>query len=333
MSRSSRRRFLTSVAGAGVALAAAPRFARAAPEKITFQLDWIAYGRHAPFYTALEKGFYGKRDLDVTIQQGTGTLQGLRTLVAGQAPFIFNDIGSMIVLRGKENVKIRSLACIFQKAPHTLFYLKSRGIAKPKDFEGRKIAFSPGDSPRLIFPAFATANGIDESKVSWLSVDPNSKNAVLLNGNVDGMVTYVFTMPVLQKAAKAGDEVGAFVYSDWGVDFYSNGLLALEEYVVKNPDICRRFVQATMEGVAYTLANPAEAVSIMKKYQPQLDEGSATKEVAILKDLIAADPSGKAKLGAMTREKMQQTADLMAKYLELRVAIPVDEVFTNDFLA
>jgi NitT/TauT family transport system substrate-binding protein len=329
----SRRKFLAQTVGAGVALVAGPRFARAAAEKITFQLDWIAYGRHAPFYVALEKGFYGKRDLDVTIQQGTGTLQGLRTLVAGQAQFIFNDIGSMMVLRARDNVKIKALACIFQKAPHTLFYLKSSGIAKPKDFEGKKIAFSPGDSPRLIFPAFAQANGIDESKVSWLSVDPNSKNAMLLNRNTEGMVTYIFTIPILQKAAPAGEEVGAFVYSDWGVDFYSNGLLVMEDYLAKNPAVAKRFVQATMEGVEYTLANAQEAVTIMKKYQPQMDEGAAVKEVAILRDLIAADATKKVRLGSMTREKMQQTADLMAKYLDLKGSFGVEEAFTNDYLS
>src|SRR5438876_9711285 len=103
--KTSRRSFLTQAAGAGVALAAGSRFAHAAPDKINFQLDWIAYGRHAPFYVALEKDFYSKRDLDVNILQGTGTLQGLRTLIAGQAQFIFNDIGSMMVLRARDNVR------------------------------------------------------------------------------------------------------------------------------------------------------------------------------------------------------------------------------------
>jgi NitT/TauT family transport system substrate-binding protein len=328
-----RRTFLTQAAGAGVALAAGSRLAHAAPDKINFQLDWIAYGRHAPFYVALDKGFYGKRDLEVNILQGTGTLQGLRTLLAGQAQFIFNDIGSMMVLRTRDNAKIKALACIFQKAPHTMFYMKSSGISKPKDLEGKKVAFSPGDSPRLIFPAFAQANGIDESKVSWLSVDPNSKNAMLLNKTTDGMVTFIFTKPILDKSAPAGDEVGAFVYSDYGVDFYSNGLLVMEDYLAKNPAIARRFVQATLEGVAYALANGTESVAIMKKYQPQMDEGAALKEIDILRNLSSADPSKKAPLGSMTRERMQQTADLMAKYLDLKGTTKVEDAFTNEFLS
>jgi hypothetical protein len=64
-----------------------------------------------------------------------------------------------------------------------------------------------------------------------------------------------------------------------------------------------------------------------------MDEGAAVKEVAILHDLIAADPTKKTRLGIMTREKMQQTADLMAKYLDLKGSFGVEEAFTNDYLS
>jgi NitT/TauT family transport system substrate-binding protein len=332
-SLASRRTFLAHGASLGAVVVAGSRMrpAKAAAEKINFQLDWIAFGRHAPYYAALDNGFYGKRGLDVSIAQGRGTLQSIRTLLAGQSQFVFLDIGVMLNVRAKEGAKIKALACMYQRTPHTLFYMKNKGIEKPKDLEGKTVAFSPGDSPKLMFPAFAKANGIDESKVKWLSVDPNSKNAVLLNGNVDGMVTFVFTLPVLQKAAKAGDEVGTFVYSDWGADFYSNGLGAMEDYIKAKPDVTRNFVQATMEGVAFTLANPKEAISILKKHQPQLDEETALKETDILRKLIGEAP-GK-KLGAMTPEMMDATQDLMVKYLDLPKRIPLDEAFTNEFLA
>ena len=327
----SRRAFLAHGAGLGAALAAgSPMRPAKAAEKINFQLDWIAYGRHAPYYAALDNGFYSKRGLDVSIAQGRGTLQSIRTLVAGQSQFVFLDIGVMLNVRAKEGARVKALACMYQRTPHTLFYLKNKGIEKPKDLEGKTVAFSPGDSPKLMFPAFAKANGIDEAKVKWLSVDPNSKNAVLLNGNVDGMVTFVFTLPVLQKAAKAGDEVGTFVYSDWGADFYSNGLGAMEDYIKAKPEVTRNFVQATMEGVAFTLAQPKQAVAILKKHQPQLDEETALKEVEILRKLIGEAP-GK-KLGSMTREMMEATQDLMVKYLDLPKPIPVEEAFTNEFL-
>ena len=72
---------------------------------------------------------------------------------------------------------------------------------------------------------------------------------------------------------------------DFGADFYSNGIGAMEDYIKEKPVVTRDFVQATMEGVAFTLANPKEAVAILKKHQPQLDEDAALKEVEILRDL------------------------------------------------
>ena len=197
-------------------------------------------------------------------------------------------------MRAQDNVKIKALACMYQKTPHTLFYIKNNGIAKPKDLEGKKVAFSPGDSPRLMFPAFAKANGIDESKVSWLSVDPNSKNAMLLNrqrrrhGDLH-----------LHHAGPAESRQGGRRGRRLRLLRLGRGLLfqrprCVEDYIkAKNPDVTQHFVQATMEGVAFTLANAEEAVAILKKHQPQLDEESALKEVEILRNLISADGTKK----------------------------------------
>ncbi|HET9716158.1 MAG TPA: ABC transporter substrate-binding protein [Pseudolabrys sp.] len=325
---------MRNTVGVGVAAIAGSRIssARAATEKINFQLDWIPYGRHAPYYAALEKGFFSGKGLDVSIAQGRGTLQGIRTLIAGQSQFVFQDLGVMMAVRAKEHAKIMALACMYQKSPHTVFYIKGRGISKPKDLEGKKIAFSPGDSPKLMFPAFAKANGVDESKINWVSVDPNSKNAVLLNHSADAMITYLFTLPVLQKAAQGGDVVETFVYSDFGADFYSNGLGAMEEYVKQKPDVTRNFVHACMEGVKFTIEHPAEAVAMLKKHQPQLDEETAIKEVAILRKLISYD-NHEGPLGSITQKKMQATQDLMVEYLGLQNPAPVAEMFTNQFLS
>jgi NitT/TauT family transport system substrate-binding protein len=329
----SRRTFLRATAGAGLAFAAGvrPRVARAATEKINFQLDWIPFGRHTPYYAALENGFYSQKGLDVTILQGRSTIQGIRTLVAGQSQFIFQDIAVMMSVRATEGSKIKALACMYQKTPHTLFYIEGPSMRKPKDIEGKKIAFTPGDSPRRMFPAFAKASGIDESKVSWLSVDPNSKNAVLLNHQTEGMVTYIFTLPVLQKAAQNGDKVGAFVYGDYGADFYSNGIGAMEDYIKEKPVVTRDFVQATMKGLKFTLDHPKDAVGMLKKHQPQLDEEVALKEVEILRNLSNAKNAKV--LGSMTKEKMQETQDLMVKYMDLKSPVNVSDAYTNEFLS
>ena len=221
----SRRKFFQAV-GSVVAISGMPqvRPAHAANEKVTFQLDWIPFGRHAPYYAALDKGFYSRRGLDVSVSQGTGSVPGLRALATGQVNFLFGDIGSMIAVRSRDNVRAMALACMYREDPeYNIFYQGFWNSQNPKDLEGRKLAYSPGD--RVMFPAFALANAIDELKISWLSADPTRKTHLLLTGNADSMMTYLFTKPVLQRAAKPGEVIDGFVFSDWGADFYSNGLL------------------------------------------------------------------------------------------------------------
>ncbi len=127
----------------------------------------------------------------------------------------------MIAARVRANLKMKAVSCVYQKAPHTAFFIKGKGIAAPKDLEGKKLGFSAGNSPKIMFPAFAEANHIDQSKLNWLAADPNSLNSLLLNHQADVILTYLFTLPVLQKSAQNGEQIGTFVYSDFGANFYA----------------------------------------------------------------------------------------------------------------
>jgi NitT/TauT family transport system substrate-binding protein len=49
------------LAGAGPALPAH------AAEKVTLRLDWSYWGGHAPFFVAVEKGFFARRGLEVAV--------------------------------------------------------------------------------------------------------------------------------------------------------------------------------------------------------------------------------------------------------------------------
>jgi ABC-type nitrate/sulfonate/bicarbonate transport system substrate-binding protein len=86
-----------------------------------------------------------------------------------------------------------------------------------------------------------------------------------------------------------------------------------------------------MKGLKFTLDNPKEAVAMLKKHQPQLDSDVALQEVEILRDISNAKNTKV--LGSMTKEKMEETQDLMVKYMDLKNPVTVSETFTNDYLA
>ena len=70
---------------------------------------------------------------------------------------------------------------------------------------------------------------------------------------------------------------------------------------------------------------------MLKKHQPQLDSDVALQEVEILRDISNA--KNIKILGSMTKEKMEETQDLMVKYMDLKNPVTVSETFTNDYLA
>jgi NitT/TauT family transport system substrate-binding protein len=86
-----------------------------------------------------------------------------------------------------------------------------------------------------------------------------------------------------------------------------------------------------MKGLKFTLDHPKEAVGMLKKHQPQLDEEVALQEVEILRGIT--DSKKLKVLGSMTMEKMQETQDLMVKYMDLKNPVPLDQAFTNEFLS
>ena len=56
------------VALAGLTLGAAP----AAAQKLTFTLNWVAGGDHAPYFYALRQGWYREAGIEVDFEQSRG---------------------------------------------------------------------------------------------------------------------------------------------------------------------------------------------------------------------------------------------------------------------
>ena len=63
----------------------------------------------------------------------------------------------MIAVRSRDGVRANG-PCVYvsEDSEYNIFHQGVAGISKPKDLEGRKLAYTPGD--RVMFPAFALAN-------------------------------------------------------------------------------------------------------------------------------------------------------------------------------
>src|SRR5262245_3158852 len=80
---------------------------------IKFALDWRWEGPAAPFTVALDKGYFKAEGLDVTIDTGSGSVEGINRVASGAYQMSFADINSLIRFRDKpENAPVKAVMMV-----------------------------------------------------------------------------------------------------------------------------------------------------------------------------------------------------------------------------
>ncbi|MFQ5913575.1 MAG: ABC transporter substrate-binding protein [Nitrospinota bacterium] len=326
------RRFAT-LAAVGAALLFLGLGQAIAAEKVQFALDWIPIGKHAGFTAALDQGYFKESGLDVTFIRGHGSGRTVKDVASGVAPIGFADIAAQIIYAGRNPGRpLLSLAVIHDKSMYVIFSLKGTGIRKPKDLEGHSIAATPGDGSRVIFPALAAINDVDESKIKWVDMAPGASIPSLFKGNVDGIGLYNASYPILARgAAKQGKRISTLLYSDFGVDVYSNGVFAPHSVVKKREDMVRKVVQGIIKGHHWAVENPKEAIDAFLKQYPQSNRGIAIDMWEMAMDHLLTPTAAKQGIGYQDAKKMRYTRDVLVKYFKLPYKPDLDAIYTNKY--
>lgn len=174
--------------------------------------------------------------------------------------------------------------------------------------------------PRL-FEAYAQAAGTDSAQVDWSVVSSGAIASTLVLGRADAVGYYSLSEAILGKAT-GGQELVQLRYSDAGLDFYSNGIIASERILDENLDVVRRFSEATWRGVRDAIANPQEAAAIMNRHHSQIDMDVAEGEIIAVGGLLSEDQSG-----VIDIDRMRQTVDVVSGAYDLQNPVTATDVF------
>ena len=313
-----------AVAFVSMLAAAGARPADAA--ETNFITDFGFNGRHAYFYVAREKGYYKAEGFDVNFLRGQGSADAIKKVAAGIATFGFADAGSLVLARGNDGVPVKLVAIVYAKPPQAIFAIKGSSIASPKDLEGKTVADTASSSVRLLFPAFAKAAGIDADKVKWVVAEGSALPSLLANGRADAICQFSVGEPLIA-AATAPKEIVRINYKDVGLDYYGNGIIASDEMIAKNPDQVRAFVRA--KGMKDAFANPADAATIMAKYQKELSPAVIEGETRLVSEL--SEVKGKP-LGTIDSKSVAGTIDVMSANFTLKNPVQPTELFAPGFV-
>ena len=304
------------------------RIANAA-DKVIFVTDYGLYGRHSYYFVAMEKGYYARENLEIEIVRSQGSANTIKQVANATAQVGFADAFAVVLGRANDDIPVKLVAIVYPKPPHAVYVLKESGIAKPRDLEGKTLADTAFSSVPKLFATYARAAGIDAGKVKWIAANSDALPGMLTARQVDGIGQYTVGEPLLAATA-APREVLGLPYSNAGLDYFSNGIVASDAMIDANPGLVRRFVRATLDGLKSAMADPKEAGEIMHKYHREIDVDIAVGEMRKVREL--ADQPG-APLGTTDPGRIRKTIDIVGATFALKKTVSPTDVFAPGFLS
>jgi NitT/TauT family transport system substrate-binding protein len=300
------------------------------PQKVVFALNWFPVGDHAAYWVALEKGYYRQRGLDVDMQNSKGSGDSIAKVDTGRADVGLAD-SAVVIASTARGAKVKVVGMVFDKTPLNIWSHKAAPITKPKDLEGKTVAAPPGDGQRQVFPAFARLHGIDQSKVTWVNVEPAGKVPAFAEKRVDAVADYTTGLPFYEKAVGKGNAI-MLPWGDHGFDMYSMSIIASEKTMKERAPMLKAFLEASYLGWRDVMGDPKSALEIFKKRVPEIDLAIIEPNLMMGLELMKTDRYAKNGIGWMEEKKMCASVDLVNTYMGVPAKVECKVVYTNEFL-
>jgi NitT/TauT family transport system substrate-binding protein len=327
-----RIRLLRMLAAAVTALAVSPVGAQT---NMKFALDWKFEGPSAPYFVAIDRGYYKAEGLNVTIDSGPGSVAGIARIAAGTYPIGFFDINSLVKFRDQNpGNKVQAVLMIYDKPAFSIGTTAKTGIAKPKDLEGRVLGAPAADGAFAQWKAFVKENGIDESKVKIENVGFPVREPMLAEGKVDAITGFSFSIyyNLLQKGLKP-DDIKILLMADYGLVLYGNAIMVNPDYAKANPKVVAGFVRGTIKGVLDTIKDPDTAIkSVMARNETADAKIELDRLKMSLRDNFVT-PWVKANgFGGVDMARLAKSIDQIGLTYDFKNRPTAEDIFTSEYL-
>ena len=290
---------------------------------IRLPMGFIPSIQYAPFYVAVDKGYFAQEGIEVEFDYSFET-NGVQLVGANRLPFAVVS-GEQVLLARAQGLPVVYVMAWFQKFPVAVIAKADSGIKAPGDLKGKKIGTPTLDGANFVgLRALLASAGVKPEDVTIEAIGFNQVPA-LTAGQVEAVVVYANNEPI--RLSAQGEQFNVIPVGDY-VALAANGLLSNETIVAQEPEFVRGFVRALTRGIQDTLANPDEAYAISKKFVETLtDDGLEKKVLAATMAMWKTSRVGYA--DPLAWENMQ-TALLEAKLLNEKQDL--SRAFTNEFI-
>ena len=303
--------------------------------RLKLVLNWKYQGPQGLFFLADDRGYFKSEGIDLTIDQGSGSGAAPVLVATGTYDAGFGDINALIELAGKkpDDAPI-AVYVMYNQPPFTVAVKAESPIKSPKDFEGRTLGGAAGDGALKLFPALCKITKIDCTKVKITNMQPNLREQMLMQGQVDGVFGYVNTIRFSARLIGVEDKQIRYVnYGDYGMDLYSNAIIVSKKLVKEKPEIVKGLVRAINKGVVDMLKEPDAAVASVAKREPLIKIPVERERLdATVREEMNHPEVARIGLGNVDTARLKRSIDILVDANNLPRTPAVEEIFTPAML-
>lgn len=303
--------------------------------QVRFALDWRFEGPAAPYFVAIDKGYYKAEGLAVSIDPGSGSVEGINRVASGAYEMGFADINSLVKYRDNpRNLAVKAVMMVYDTPAFSIVTLKKNGIAKPKDLEGKVLGAPAPDGAYAQWPIFVQANKIDASKVKIENIGFPVREPMLAQGRVDAITGFWFSSFMNLRANNVpAEEIVVLHMRDHGVDLYGNVLIANPDFMRFSPKAVAGFVRATIRGIQETLRDPDSAIDSLMKRNPiaKRDVELERLKLSLQKNFVTPDVRRNG-LGAVDMKRLERSIEQIGLTFKYSNKPKAADIFTAQFL-
>ena len=228
---------------------------------------------YAPMYVAIEKNYFEKEGIDLSLVTGFGTDKTMTAVLSGTADIGFmGSEASIYTYNEGAHDYVVNFAQLTQRAGNFLVSREDIKNFKWEDLKGRKvIGGRKGGMPEMVFEYILKQNGIDPS--ADLSIDQNIDFGSTAAAFSEDKSDYDFTVEFEPGATNLEKQGKGYVVASLGTDsgyVPYTAFSAKKSYISKNPSVIQGFTNALRKGMDYASSHTPEEIA--QTIAPQFKE-------------------------------------------------------------
>ncbi len=306
-----------------------------AQTEVPFALDWKFEGPSAAYFAAIDNGHFANEGLSVEISAGQGSLDAIPKVATGAFPVGFADINSLITFLDKNpGAPVTAVMMVYDKPPFAVIGRASLGVNSPKDLEGKILGAPPPDGAWAQFPAFASAAGIDVTKITVEPVGFPTREPMLAEGKVDAITGFSFSSYLnLVRLGIDEDDIKVLLMADYGLELYGNAIIVNTDYASENPEVITGFIRAVAKGWNDVIADPAAGAAMVQKRNPAADVDLEQRRLQLAIDAnVVTDYTRANGMGGIDAERMARALEQLAQNYQFENPIDPSHYFDSSYL-